>query len=277
MKITILGSRGSIPTTGPEIKKYGGNTSCTSVGAMGWQLLLDAGSGMRKANSMEKPMHKRLDILLTHLHMDHIQGLGFFKPLFDPEMEVHIWGPASSRQTLQARLGMYLSPPLFPVYLRDLPCKLHLHEIDNSTFEIGPFLIRSYYVIHPGPTVGYRVMENNKTFTYIPDHEPALGIHGLATDPSWISGFDLAHDVDLLLHDAQYTVPEYAKRKGWGHSSMEDTLRFAAQTGVKHLLLGHHDPGHSDKELEEMLADLKLNTDYSFEFELAKEGMEINL
>lgn len=277
MKITIWGSRGSIPTTGPEIKKYGGNTSCASVGAQGWQLLLDAGSGMRKANSMEKPINKRLDILLTHLHMDHIQGLGFFKPLFDPEMEVHIWGPASSRQTLQARLGIYLSPPLFPVYLRDLPCKLHLHEIENSIFEIGPFQISSYYVIHPGPTVGYRVKENNKTFTYIPDHEPALGIHGLATDPSWISGYDLAHDVDLLLHDAQYSVLEYAKRKGWGHSSMEDTLKFAARTGVKHLLLGHHDPGHSDKQLEVMLADLKMNTDYSFDFELAKEGMEINL
>jgi phosphoribosyl 1,2-cyclic phosphodiesterase len=277
MKITIWGSRGSIPTTGPEIKKYGGNTSCTSVSAGGWQLLLDAGSGMRNANHMEKPVHNRLDILLTHLHMDHIQGLGFFKPLFDPAMEIHIWGPASSSQTLQSRLSIYLSPPLFPVYLRDLPCKLHLHEIDMSTFEIGPFQIKSYYVIHPGPTVGYRVMENQKSFTYIPDHEPALGIHGLATDVRWISGFDLAHDVDLLLHDAQYTVTEYAQKKGWGHSSMEDTLRFADRTGVKHLLLGHHDPGHSDFELEEMLANLKLNTNYTFEYELAKEGMELFL
>ena len=102
-------------------------------------------------------------------------------------------------------------------------------------------------------------------------------MYGLASDPSWISGFDLAQDVDLLLHDAQYTVPEYAQKKGWGHSSMEDTLRFAAKAGVKHLLLGHHDPGHSDTKLEEMLADLKLKHDYSFKFELAKEGMEIKL
>ncbi len=97
MKIIIRGSRGSIPTTGPDIENYGGNTSCTEVSAQGWHLLLDGGSGMRNANSMEKPIHNRLDILLTHLHMDHIQGLGFFKPLFDPEMEIHIWGPASSR------------------------------------------------------------------------------------------------------------------------------------------------------------------------------------
>ena len=96
MKIIIRGSRGSIPTTGPDIENYGGNTSCIELYAQGWYLLLDGGSGMRNANHMEKPLHKRLDILLTHLHMDHIQGLGFFKPLFDPEMEIHIWGPASS-------------------------------------------------------------------------------------------------------------------------------------------------------------------------------------
>ena len=277
MKIIIRGSRGSIPTTGPEIENYGGNTSCTEISAQGWYLLLDGGSGMRNANNMEKPLHKRLDILLTHLHMDHIQGLGFFRPLFDPEMEIHIWGPASSTSSLHSRLTTYLSPPLFPVYLRDLPCKLTLHEIDNSSFEIGPYQVQSHYVIHPGPTVGFRITESNKTFTYIPDHEPALGLNGLTTDPTWMSGFDLAKNADLLLHDAQYSSSEYAIKKGWGHSSMNDTLHFAAAAGVKHLLLGHHDPGHSDKNLEEMLLDMKQLNDYTFDFELAKEGMEISL
>ena len=277
MKIIILGCRGSIPTAGPDVENYGGNTSCTELSAKGWHLLLDGGSGMRNANKMERPLQNRLDILLTHLHMDHIQGLGFFRPLFDPEMEIHIWGPASSRESLHTRLTTYLSPPLFPVYLRDLPCKLNLHEVDNSVFEIGPFTVQSHYVIHPGPTVGFRVSENNKVFTYIPDHEPALGLHGLTSDPEWISGIDLAKDADLLLHDAQYSTVEYDLRKGWGHSSMEDSLQFAAFARVKHLLLGHHDPSHSDKNLEEMLSDLKLHNHYSFEFELAREGMEITL
>jgi phosphoribosyl 1,2-cyclic phosphodiesterase len=226
---------------------------------------------------MERPLHNRVDILLSHLHLDHIQGLGFFKPLFDPEMEVHIWGPASSRHSLHARLSMYLSPPLFPVYLRDLPCKLQLHEIDKSAFQIGPFTIQSHFVIHPGPTVGFRVSESNRIFTYIPDHEPALGLNGLTTDPKWISGYELAKDADILLHDAQYSIAEYRTRKGWGHSSMEDTLQFASSAGVKHLLLGHHDPSHSATLLEEMFAELKLNNHYSFELDLAKEGMEINL
>lgn len=277
MKIIIRGCRGSIPTSGPDIEKYGGNTSCIEITADGWHLVLDGGSGMRNANSMEKPRNNRLDILLSHLHMDHIQGLGFFRPLFDPEMEIHIWGPASSRHSLHARLSMYLSPPLFPVYLRDLPCKLSLHEIDNSSFDIGPFSIHSSYVIHPGPTVGFRVSENGKVFTYIPDHEPALGIHGLTSDPAWISGIDLASGADILMHDAQYTMEEYNHKKGWGHSAMDDTLQFAATAGVKHLLLGHHDPGHSDQTLEEMLASLKLHSQYAFKFDLAKEGMEIVL
>ncbi|HQX97957.1 MAG TPA: MBL fold metallo-hydrolase, partial [Chitinophagaceae bacterium] len=209
MKVTIRGVRGSIPTSGPATEKYGGNTSCTDISAEGWQLLLDAGSGMRNSNTGERPANNRIDILLTHLHFDHIQGLGFFSPLFDPSMEVHIWGPASSRQSLHSRLSRYLSPPLFPVHIRDLPCKLSLHEIDNSEFDIGPFRIQSRYVIHPGPTVGFRISHANKIFTYIPDHEPALGLHGIVADKKWVSGIDLANEADILLHDAQYTKEQY--------------------------------------------------------------------
>ena len=107
-------------------------------------------------------------------------------------MEVHIWGPASSAQSLISRLSRYLSPPLFPVRIRDLLCKLSLHEIDNSVFEIGPFTIQSCYVIHPGPTVGFRITCQHSVFTYIPDHEPALGRSGIIKDDKWVSGINLA-------------------------------------------------------------------------------------
>jgi len=277
MKITIRGVRGSIPTSGPATQKYGGNTSCIEVSAEGWQLVLDGGSGMRNSNTQERPLNNRLDILLTHLHMDHIQGLGFFKPFFDPEMEVHIWGPAGSRKSLHARLSKYLSPPLFPMYIRELPCKLILHEVDRSEFEIGPFRVQSQYVIHPGPTVGFRINDGEKTFTYIPDHEPALGIHGIVSDQKWISGFDLASNADLLIHDAQYTTAEYKERTGWGHSSMDDALRFASIACVKNLLMAHHDPNHTDTFLGELLTELKMRNNYSFHFDLAEEGMIIEL
>ena len=278
MKIKLWGVRGSIPTTGPETKYYGGNTSCTVVSEGDFILVLDGGSGMHQLNFRRNITAKRIDILLTHLHLDHIQGLGFFKPLFDPEMEVHIWGPAGSTQSLHTRLSRYLSPPLFPVLIRDLPCKLNLHEIENSAFEIGPFSIQSGYVIHPGPTVGFRITCKQSVFTYIPDHEPALGYKGIITNNiKWISGFDLATGSDLLYHDAQYTAYEYKGCIGRGHSCIDDTLLFASIARVKHLLLGHHDPSHTDLQLTEIFMNLRKNNSYSFKYEMAAEGMEFEL
>lgn len=277
MKIKLWGVRGSIPTTGPETVFYGGNTSCIDVWEDGWLLVLDGGSGIQRLTVSNNLENKRIDILLTHLHFDHIQGLGFFKHLFDPSMEIHIWGPASSSRTLHSRLSRYLSPPLFPVLIRDLPCKLTLHEIENSTFEIGPFTIQSGYVIHPGPTVGFRITGSHSVLTYIPDHEPALGRNGIIKDNKWLSGIDLAAGADLLLHDAQYTHQEYQYKKGWGHSSIDDAGLFASLVGAKHVLFAHHDPSRSDVQLNEIFAAFQKKTNYQFKYELAKEGMEIAL
>lgn len=277
MRVQLRGVRGSIPTTDPDMAYYGGNTSCTVVMENDCILVLDGGSGMQKFNLLNNTGIKRIDVLLTHLHLDHIQGLGFFNPFFDPSLDVHIWGPASKANSLHARLSRYLSPPLFPVLLRDLPCKMTLHEIENSSFTIGPFTIESRFVIHPGPTVGFRVSNGRSVFTYIPDHEPALGANGMIMDKKWLSGFDLAFNADLLLHDAQYTSLEYKIKQGWGHCSMNDAAKFASLTGVKHLLLAHHDPSHTDDQLNELLADLKKRNDYPFNYELAAEGMQIEL
>ena len=277
MKINLWGVRGSTPTSGPETTYYGGNTSCIDVWEDGWLLILDGGSGIQKLIINPELKTKRIDILLTHLHLDHIQGLGFFKALFDPQMEVHIWGPASTTRTLHARLSRYLSPPLFPVLIRDLPCKLTLHDIENSMFNIGPFTIQSAYVIHPGPTVGFRVTGAHSVLAYIPDHEPALGKSAIIPDSKWLSGFDLAAGADLLLHDAQYTSEEYQNKMGWGHSSIEDAGRFASIAGVKQVLFSHHDPYRSDAQVNEMFAAFKKNTNYQYTCEPAKEGMQIVL
>ncbi|MFT3910342.1 MAG: MBL fold metallo-hydrolase [Ferruginibacter sp.] len=276
MIISIRGVRGSIPVTGPETAHYGGNTSCTVVTEDDCILVLDGGSGMQKFTLLNNTVIKRIDILLTHLHLDHIQGLGFFSPFYDPSVEVHIWGPASNN-SLHSRLSRYLSPPLFPILLRDLPCKLILHEIGNSSFEVGHFKVESRYIIHPGPTVGFRITGKHSVFTYIPDHEPALGALGLNAEHKWISGFDLAHEANLLLHDAQYSAEQYKTKFGWGHTSMDDACKFAALTNVKHLLLAHHDPAHTDHQLEELFKVLKAGNNYAFEYELAVEGMKIEL
>jgi phosphoribosyl 1,2-cyclic phosphodiesterase len=277
MKIKLWGVRGSIATTGPETEIYGGNTSCVTITHDDSILVLDGGTGIRQLSGSYYPVSKRIDVLLTHLHLDHIQGLGFFSPLFDPSKEIHIWGPASSSQTLFSRLSRYLSPPLFPVLLRDLPCKLHLHEIGNSRFETGLFQIQSNYIIHPGPTVGYRITGQHGVFTFIPDHEPALGNNGIIKESKWISGYDLAEGTDILLHDAQYTPDEYIHRRGWGHSTINDACLFGSLAAVKRILLGHHDPSHTDAFLDDMFASFKKNAGAIPAAALAKEGLEIDM
>jgi phosphoribosyl 1,2-cyclic phosphodiesterase len=137
MKITLWGTRGSLGAPGPETVRYGGNTSCVEVESGGTRLILDAGTGIRRLGAGLGPEVGRVDVLLTHLHMDHIQGLGFFRPLDEPGQEVHLWGPPSTTLDLGARLSRYLSPPLFPVRLRELPCQLSLHHVPLGRFEIG--------------------------------------------------------------------------------------------------------------------------------------------
>jgi len=272
MIVKLWGVRGSIPVTDPQMEYYGGNTSCLEVWEDGWQLVLDGGSGIQRFSVSRPLKQNRIDVLLSHLHLDHIQGLGFFRYFFDPSMEIHVWGPASSAQSLHSRLSRYLSPPLFPVLIRDLPCKLILHEVENGIFNIGPFTIQSGYVIHPGPTVGYRIQGKNSVMTYIPDHEPALGANGIINDNQWLSGFALAAGADLLFHDAQYTSKEYTSKSGWGHSSIEDAAQFASMTEVKHLLFAHHDPSRTDVQLNDFLSSLQQEKNYNFKYEFAKEG-----
>ena len=273
MRVMVYGTRGSVATPGPATARFGGNTSCVRVtGEDGTELVLDAGTGIRLLG-MELPRDlRRVDVFLTHLHIDHILGLGFFGPLFNPEVEVHIWGPASATLDLDARLRRYLSPPLFPVLLRDLPCRLQLHHVPLDRVSIGPFQVESAYACHPGPTVGYRIRAGSASLAYLPDHEPALGVRGFPLGAEWTSGHDLARDVDLLLHDAQYTCDEYASHVGWGHSSMHDALAFARLAGVKHLVPFHHDPGRDDAALEAAMGSALADVRPDFQVTVAAEG-----
>jgi phosphoribosyl 1,2-cyclic phosphodiesterase len=258
MLVTLFGTRGSVAVSGPETTRYGGNTSTVEVrGKDGTVLVLDAGTGIRRLGTLIRPDVGRIDILLTHLHMDHIQGLGFFGPLYNPAIDVHIWGPASSMLSLEARLSRYLSPPLFPVHLRDLP-RVTCHQLPSSPFDIGPFRIQASLVCHPGPTVGYRIAADSGTAVYLPDHELALVMRdGRWPKTEWISGYDLAAGADLLIHDAQYTDEEYLRCIGWGHSTYRHAFEFAARVGAKEFVPFHHDPSHDDETLDRLLENAK--------------------
>ncbi len=278
MKIRILGCRGSYPTAKKENALYGQSTSCVEVIHDGRRLILDAGTGILGLNFSDYFDLPRIDIFLTHLHMDHIQGLGFFKPLFVPGKEVHIWGPGGSTHSLKNRLNRYLSPPLFPLPLRDLPCELEIHELADSDFSIDGLNIKTEFVIHPGPTIGYRIERGEKIFVYIPDHEPMIGSQELYSGSRWISGSSLCAQADVLIHDAQYTEEEYESRYGWGHSSVKHMIELAEHSKVKTVYMFHHDPDHSDAFLEDMVTKAQKKVDDPLlSVKLASQGLEIEI
>ena len=249
MKIKLWGTRGSIASAGPETVRYGGDTSAIEVRTdSGRIVVLDAGSGIRRLGH-EMTGVERVDILLSHLHMDHVLGLPFFGPLLDPEVEVHLWGPMSTTRSLDARLSRYLSPPLFPIRVRDL-ANVEFHDVPLSSFEIDSLRISADLITHPGTTLGFRIEEGDISMAYLPDHEPALGCNVFPNQPAWTSGFALAEGVDLLIHDAQYTDEEYAERVGWGHTSFTQLSSFVALTGAAELVTFHHDPAHDDTFLD---------------------------
>jgi phosphoribosyl 1,2-cyclic phosphodiesterase len=280
MHARVWGCRGSLAAPGADTVRYGGNTSCVEVRlASGHLLVLDAGTGIRALGaSMTGADVREIHILLTHLHMDHLQGLGFFRPLFDPSNDVHLWGPASPVQGLADRIAIYLSPPLFPVSLAEIPAQLTFHDASEEPVTMGSASVRAASVTHQGPTVGYRIDEGDRSLVYLPDHEPSLGVE-LADQPaSWISGYELARDADVLLHDAQYGDHEYPKHVGWGHSAIEHVMSFADKANVGTVVLFHHDPYHTDDELDAMLEETILRWHATPDrVRLAHEGMTIEL
>jgi phosphoribosyl 1,2-cyclic phosphodiesterase len=272
MRVCLWGTRGSIASAGPDTVRYGGNTSCAEVeGRDGTIIVLDAGTGVRRVGDTYKEP-RRLDILLTHLHMDHIQGLGFFAPFFRRDFEVHVWGPPSTTQDLRTRLTRYLSPPGFPVRLRDVAARLELHDAPMGRFEIGGLEVTAQTVIHPGQTLGYRISDGTSRMAYLPDHEPALGANGVPDKADWTSGHDLAANADLVLHDAQYTADEYEERVGWGHSTVTDAVDLAKLAGARRLVTFHHDPAHNDATLDEMLSVAQARAGDALEVMPGREG-----
>ena len=254
MQVRFWGSRGTIAAPGAKTSRYGGNTSCVEVRPPGGGVLvLDAGTGARELGlALAEEAPRRIDMLITHLHVDHVEGLGVFEPIWRAETDLHIWGPASPVASLDDRIATYFSPPLFPIHLSEVPANCTFHDAPEGEWRIGGATIRSQAILHPGATVGFRIEVDGSALAYLTDHEPALGTDLEAASPDWISGFALAAGADVLIHDCQYTPQEYGRRVGFGHSSTEHVAAFAQRTGVDRLVLFHHDPMHGDDQLEAM-------------------------
>jgi ribonuclease BN (tRNA processing enzyme) len=179
--------------------------------------------------------------------------------------------------SLKSRLLRYVSPPLFPVSVRDLSTRLYFHELSIDMFEIGEFCIISQLVIHPNPTVGYRITHKDKTVTYLPDHEPMLGVREFPRSPEWTSGFALAEGADLLIHDTQFTTEEHKSRIGFGHSNIVQAFEFGVLAATKHFVPFHHDPAHSDDQLDQMISDAMQEVAPDFDVTPGLEGLSLQL
>jgi phosphoribosyl 1,2-cyclic phosphodiesterase len=277
--VRIWGARGSLSAPGPATVGYGGNTSCVELElADGTTLILDAGSGIRELGQrLVEQDPGELNICLTHLHLDHVEGLGFFAPLWRAGWRLRFWGPPSPTATLRARVSRYLSPPLFPIGLSEAPAEAVFEDVPREPWRIGSAVVEAQTVEHRGPTLGYRIEDEGRVLAYVPDHEPYLTAD-LGDPPEWISGWGLAAGADLLLHDSQYTEDEYPQRLGWGHSSAAHAAAFARAAGVRRLAMFHHDPMRSDHELEALHDQVAAAVRDDQEPPLiAREGLEIAL
>ena len=249
MLVSFHGVRGSTPCHGDDIARYGGNTSSVSVTVDGEDpLLFDLGTGLRYFG-LRCGQPFRGTSLVSHLHWDHVQGLPFFTPLQHPETHLTIYAPSGDDGRSAAEvLASSIGPPLFPIGLEGFPGRIDVLD-PPPHFRIGGFDVESVSVPHVGEAHGYRVTHGGASVAYVSDHQqPTSGAHiadGI---------FGLCHDVDLLIHDAQYTPSEFAAKSTWGHCTVEYAVWLAAEVGARKLALYHHDPTHDDDTIDRLAA-----------------------
>jgi phosphoribosyl 1,2-cyclic phosphodiesterase len=278
VRVKLWGVRGSIPVPGEAAAGYGGNTSCVGVTAGdGCELILDAGSGIRGLGEAIAGRCRHIHVLLTHLHLDHIQGLMFFAPIFDPSVQLTVWGPPAVGKGLRERLARFLSNPICPVEIRDLPARVSFETVPSGSWEVGGVQVSAALVAHRGVTLGYRLETDGASLAYLPDHEPGLGEDLATVESEWISGHELAAGASLLIHDGQYADSEYPAHRGFGHSSLSDALAFGDRSGAARTLLFHHDPGHDDVALDALAEEAQSGWRGDGSLELAREGSVIEL
>ncbi len=247
MHIRFWGTRGSIPTPGPTTVRYGGNTSCVEVrDSSGALLVLDAGTGLRElgislmSSNGNKPF--AIELLLSHLHWDHIQGIPFFRPAYVPNSTMRITGPKQHSTSMKDLLGLGMDDPFFPVDIDDLPAKIDIDEMqDGSEERIGPYRVRAASIVHPAPALAYRIEADGRCLVYATDTEDPF-----SGKPNPV--IELASGADTLIHDAQYLKSDF--KPTWGHSTIDSAIDVAARARVKRLVLFHHDPDRSDDALD---------------------------
>ncbi len=256
MRVTFLGVRGSFPCPSPTNRRYGGNTAAVALHVAGEPpILLDLGTGLPRLDVSEgredgRPF--RATALVTHLHLDHVQGLPFFPPVHERGTELDVYGPRQDAGSLRDAFARLVDPPYFPVPLDDILGDLRFHEVCDDEFPIGRATVTVRPVPHLGPTVGYRISWDGGTLAYVSDHQAPPGL-----DEVDEAVLELCDGVDLLIHEGQYTPREFPAKADWGHSTIDYALRVATEAGARRLCLFHHDPWRSDDDLDALVVEAR--------------------
>ena len=254
VNLRCWGTRGSIPTPGPETVRYGGNTTCFEIKHNGSRLIIDAGSGIRPLglDIVEKGPNT-IHIFLTHFHWDHIQGFPFFAPLYDEEDSIKVVGPKQKDIDVQNLFAGQMGPIYFPVPFSVVAAAMEFEHLNDGEYELDDVRMQVMRVKHPSYVIAYRIQVGGKTICLVPDNEIDGGMYDVG--PDWEKRIvDFVGDADLLVHDSMYTEKEYEHRSGWGHSTFAQSIRLAEAGGVGRLLFFHHDPTRTDDQLDEIVA-----------------------
>jgi phosphoribosyl 1,2-cyclic phosphodiesterase len=274
IEIDFYGVRGSTPCSGPATSNTGGNTSCVAVSVDGEDvIILDLGTGARYLGAKmcaTEVLPVKCTALVSHLHWDHVQGIPFFGPLLNPDSELHIVGPKQIENTLEEAIHRFISPPLFPVEMAEIPAKLSFHEASEGAMPIGSAAVSIAPLTHVGATNCYRIDgPSSGSVAYLSDHqEPPDGVV-----PRDIAAF--CSEVDVLIHDAQYDAQELLLRSDWGHSTAEFAVNVALESNAKRLVLFHHDPSHDDEWVANATAKAQAQAGSRLEVIAAVEGLRL--
>lgn len=287
MQVHFWGTRGSLPKPGPETLRFGGNTSCVEVRtAAGTRIILDCGSGLHALGQVlmaTEKLRRKGHILVSHTHWDHIQGIPFFTPFFVPDYEWDIYAPRGIGQSLQETLAGQMQYAYFPVRLDEMGAEIRYHELVEGEFQIDDVTVRTRYLNHTALTLGFRLEADGAALVYASDHEPFS--RDLASGNGHIRGEDRQHceflaGADLVIHDAQFTLSEYASKIGWGHSTVEYAVAMCRAGGAARLALTHHDPLRTDNAVDQIVKearDAQSGTEPPLDIFAAAEGLEIEL
>ena len=256
MEIKCWGSRGSIPVSGKNYIKYGGDTTCIQVTTRsGDTIIFDAGTGIRRlGNHLLKKNRLVYHFVFTHAHWDHVMGFPFFKPIFHQEAAFYMHKCPFQSKFVETVLSKVMSAPYFPVRYAEIQSRLIHEDACPATFEIGSVTITPIAISHPNGGAGYKLEENGKSFVFLTDNELGHTHPGGLSLEEYVA---FSEGADLLIHDAEYTPEEYESTRTWGHSTYICALDLALAAGVKKLGLFHLNQDRTDSQVDQMVERCK--------------------